>query len=221
MGSRIGFSALIPAAGAGRRLGLGPKAFLRLGDRMLLQYVVDAFRPYADEIIAAVPRDRLNQAEGLLPGVQVIIGGDTRQQTVEKLLLLASSDIVLVHDAARPLLGSDVIRRTVRAAAEQGAVTTAVPVSDSVFDVEHGTMLERERLWAIQTPQGFHRNLLLRAHRTASNSGRRSTDDADLVRDLGHPVTLVEGDSLLLKVTTLEDLIIVRAVVRNDNSIDE
>lgn len=216
-----GFSALIPAAGEGNRLGLGPKAFVRLGSRMLLQYVVEAFRPYAQEIIAAVPKDQVRQAKDLLPGVKVIVGGDTRQQTVRRLVALATKDLVLVHDVARPLLRADVIRRTARAAAENGAATAAVPVQDSLMDIDTETMVNRESLWAIQTPQAFRREVLLRAHETAFQNGRCGTDDAGLVRELGHPVALVKADSLLLKITTQEDLFIARSVIRSDYPIDE
>ncbi len=213
-----GFSALIPAAGKGQRLGRGPKAFVRLGARTLIQHVVDAFRPHAAEILVAVPGDQLEEAAALLPGVQVLAGENTRQGTVATLLSQAHNDIVLIHDAARPFLSGDVIQRTTEAATERGAATAAVPIFDTVIDIERNQTINRSRFRAVQTPQGFHRDLLLRAHRQASDHGYRATDDADLVRALGLPVALVEGNPLLFKVTTPEDLLLARALAQSGTS---
>lgn len=213
-----GFSALIPAAGKGQRLGRGPKAFVRLGARTLIQHVVDAFRPHAAEILVAVPGDQLEEAATLLPGVQVLAGENTRQGTVATLLSQAHNDIVLIHDAARPFLSGDVIQRTTEAATERGAATAAVPIFDTVIDIERNQTISRSRFRAVQTPQGFHRDLLLRAHRQASDHGYRATDDADLVRALGLPVALVKGNPLLFKVTTPEDLLLARALAQSGTS---
>ncbi|MDE0528375.1 MAG: 2-C-methyl-D-erythritol 4-phosphate cytidylyltransferase [Truepera sp.] len=213
-----GFSALIPAAGKGQRLGRGPKAFVRLGARTLIQHVVDAFRPHAAEILVAVPGDQLEEAAALLPGVQVLAGENTRQGTVATLLSQAHNDIVLIHDAARPFLSGNVIQRTTEAATERGAATAAVPIFDTVIDIERNQTINRSRFRAVQTPQGFHRDLLLRAHRQASDHGYRATDDADLVRALGLPVALVEGNPLLFKVTTPEDLLLARALAQSGTS---
>ena len=213
-----GFSALIPAAGKGQRLGRGPKAFVRLGARTLIQHVVDAFRPHAAEILVAVPGDQLEEAAALLPGVQVLAGENTRQGTVATLLSQAHNDIVLIHDAARPFLSGDVIQRTTEAATERGAASAAVPIFDTVIDIERNQTINRSRFRAVQTPQGFHRDLLLRAHRQASDHGYRATDDADLVRALGLPVALVEGNPLLFKVTTPEDLLLARALAQSGTS---
>ena len=213
-----GFSALIPAAGKGQRLGRGPKAFIRLGARTLIQHVVDAFRPHAAEILVAVPGDQLEEAAALLPGVQVLAGENTRQGTVATLLSQAHNDIVLIHDAARPFLSGDVIQRTTEAATERGAATAAVPIFDTVIDIERNQTINRSRFRAVQTPQGFHRDLLLRAHRQASDHGYRATDDADLVRALGLPVALVEGNPLLFKVTTPEELLLARALAQSGTS---
>ena len=218
MDPRTGFSALIPAAGKGQRLGRGPKAFVRLGARTLIQHVVDAFRPHAAEILVAVPGDQLEEAAALLPGVQVLAGENTRQGTVATLLSQAHNDIVLIHDAARPFLSGDVIQRTTEAATERGAATAAVPIFDTVIDIERNQTINRSRFRAVQTPQGFHRDLLLRAHRQASDHGYRATDDADLVRALGLPVALVEGNPLLFKVTTPEDLLLARALAQSGTS---
>ncbi len=213
-----GFSALIPAAGKGQRLGRGPKAFVRLGARTLIQHVVDAFRPHAAEILVAVPGDQLEEAAALLPGVQVLAGENTRQRTVATLLSQAHYDIVLIHDAARPFLSGDMIQRTIEAAIERGAATAAVAIFDTVIDIERNQTINRSRFRAVQTPQGFHRDLLLRAHRQASDHGYRATDDADLVRALGLPVALVEGNPLLFKVTTPEDLLLARALAQSGTS---
>ncbi|WP_019587161.1 2-C-methyl-D-erythritol 4-phosphate cytidylyltransferase [Deinococcus apachensis] len=205
-------AALIPAAGSGTRLGLGPKAFVEVAGRSLLARSVAALAPLVDEVLVALP-------EGLeLPEdipARAIVGGATRQESVRRLLRATSAEIVLVHDAARPFLPANVVHALLEAIPETGVATAALPVADTLVRGEAGRwggVVPREGLWAVQTPQGFRRELLLRAHEAAREEGFRATDDAGLVVRLGVPVTLVPGDPRLFKVTAPGDLALAHAV---------
>jgi len=197
---------LVAAAGQGTRLAAGPKAFVTIGDRSLLQWAVASLHGEVDEIVVAVAGDDVARARAQVPGVRVVAGGDSRQQTVACLLSATEASYVLVHDAARPFLPAAVARRVLDAAREVGAATAALPLADSIVDAESGETVPRERLRAVQTPQAFERALLLAAHERAAAEGVEATDDAALVRRLGRPVRLVEGSALLHKITTREDL---------------
>ncbi len=197
---------LVAAAGLGTRLAAGPKAFVRVGDRSLLQWAVAGLEPVVDEVVVAVGVDDVARARAQVPAARVVAGGPTRQATVALLLSETHAAHVLVHDAARPFLPPAVARRVLAAAREAGAATAALPVADTIVDAETGETLTRERLRAVQTPQGFERALLVSAHERAAEEGVAATDDAALVRRLGRAVRLVEGSPLLHKITTPEDL---------------
>lgn len=205
-------AALIPAAGSGTRLGLGPKAFVEVAGRSLLARSVAALAPLVDEVLVALP-EGLELPEDL--PARAIVGGPTRQESVHRLLRATSAEIVLVHDAARPFLPTNVVQALLEAIPETGAATAALPVADTLVRGEGGRwggVVPREGLWAVQTPQGFRRDLLLRAHEAAHEEGFGATDDAGLVNRLGVPVTLVPGDARLFKVTAPGDLALAHAV---------
>lgn len=194
-------SILIPAAGSGERLGMGPKALLELHGVTLLERSIAAFASIADEIIVALPPDI---ALELPDGVRRVPGGATRQASVRNLLEVASCDTVLIHDAARPFLPREVIERVLSATLETGAATAALPCADTLIvasDGDWGSVLERSQVRAVQTPQGFNRALLLEAHAQAKLEGTSATDDAGLVARLGQRVALALGDERLFKVT--------------------
>ncbi|MEM6429852.1 MAG: 2-C-methyl-D-erythritol 4-phosphate cytidylyltransferase [Deinococcota bacterium] len=206
-------AALIPAAGSGQRLGQGPKAFVEVGGRTLLERAVTNFTQHVDEIVVAVPSELHREAKHLLPDdVIIITGGATRQETVYQLLQACTAEVVLVHDAARPFLAADVIERMKVAVLEHHAASVVTSVADSLIEAATGQTHDRSKLRAVQTPQGFRRDLILRAHDAANASGAHVTDDASLVRALGEPVALVEGSSWLLKVTDPSQLELARAL---------
>lgn len=206
MAEPVAVAGLVAAAGQGTRLAAGPKAFVRVGDRSLLQWAVAGLEPVVDEIVVAVGADDVARARAQVPAVRVVAGGRTRQETVSRLLAATAAAYVLVHDAARPFLPASVARRVLAAAREGGAATAALAVVDTIVDTDTGETLARERLRAVQTPQGFERALLQEAHGRAAEEGVEATDDAALVRRLGRSVRLVEGSPLLHKVTTPDDL---------------
>lgn len=213
--------AVVPAAGSGERLGAGiAKAFVKLGDRTLLECAVDGLLASAvvDRVVVAVPADRVDQTSVLLNGrATVVEGGPERRDTV-RLALEAAGDpeFIVVHDAARPLTPVDQIQRVVTALRDgMRAVIPVLPVADTIKAVDaNGVVLgtpERAGLRAVQTPQGFEAELLRRAYQRAGSFA--VTDDASLVENIGIPVHTVAGDPLAFKVTTALDLQLARAVL--------
>ncbi|MFN3266698.1 MAG: 2-C-methyl-D-erythritol 4-phosphate cytidylyltransferase [Deinococcales bacterium] len=198
-------SALIPAAGSGERLGMGAKALLELHGKTLLERSVAAFLGIADEIIVALPEAHLHLP---LKHARAVAGGSSRQGSVLNLLGAATGDVVLIHDAARPFLPKPVIERVLAGVVECGAATAALPVADTLVLEQAGfwgSLTDRNQMRAVQTPQGFKRELLLEAHAKAQAQGISATDDAGLVARLGLPVALAAGDERLFKVTRAGD----------------
>ncbi|MFD0415671.1 2-C-methyl-D-erythritol 4-phosphate cytidylyltransferase [Streptomyces sp. NPDC127108] len=228
-------AAVIPAAGRGVRLGPGaPKALRALNGTPMLIHAVRAMaasRAVSLVVVVAppdgAPEVKTLLADHALPGSTdflVVPGGATRQESVKLGLdaLPPGIDIVLVHDAARPLVPVDTVDGVIEAVRDGApAVVPALPVADTVKEVEPGTpgepepvlaTPERARLRAVQTPQGFDRATLLRAHEAAV-VGEGATDCAGLVERLGEPVVLVPGHEEAFKVTRPLDLVLAEAVL--------
>lgn len=205
---------MLAAAGSGERLGLGPKAFVELAGSSLLQRAVAAVTPLVDEVVVAVPEGELERATSLLPRLQVISGGASRQSSVLALIEATDADLVIVHDVARPFLEQEVVARVLEAAERCGAASVARAVPDTLVEAGSGANVDRDLLRAVQTPQAFRRELLLEAHQVAGREGRRGTDDASLVRAAGHRVELVPGSPWLFKLTAPEDLEFAEALAR-------
>jgi 2-C-methyl-D-erythritol 4-phosphate cytidylyltransferase len=179
-----------------------------------------------DSLILVVPpgQEERCRTEILEPfGLDVdpmIPGGADRQASVYAGLLRApaATDLILVHDGARPLVTTALIHAAVAAAAEVGAAVVAVPVTDTIKMADpDGYVVEsppRGRLWAAQTPQVFRVALLRQAHEAALRDGFRGTDDSALVERLGHPVQLVAGSPENLKITTTADLVLADQILR-------
>ncbi len=213
---RLRTAALIPAAGSGTRLGRGPKAYVEVGGLSLLARSVAALAPQVSEVVVALPIGAELPVFGPELRVRAVVGGATRQASVLALLRACDAELVLVHDAARPFLPQAVMLAVLQAAAEVGAATAALPVADTLVREQEprrwGQLTAREGLWAVQTPQGFRREVLLGAHLRAEREHVQATDDAGLVARLGLPVALVPGDARLFKVTTPGDLELARAL---------
>jgi 2-C-methyl-D-erythritol 4-phosphate cytidylyltransferase len=215
--------AVVPAAGSGERLAAGiPKAFCELDGRTLLERAVAGLRDsgVVDHVVVAVPADRIDQAGRVLGDrAAVVAGGADRIESVRQALsaLPTSAEFVLVHDAARALTPPGLIVRVVEALRSGHlAVVPALPLSDTIKAVDaDGVVLgtpERAGLRAVQTPQGFAADLLLRAYERAGTA--EFTDDASLVEHVGGQVRVVAGDPLAFKITTGLDLLLAQAVVR-------
>jgi 2-C-methyl-D-erythritol 4-phosphate cytidylyltransferase len=208
-------AAIIPAAGSGVRLGADiPKAFLELGGLSLLTRSALAMSTVADILIIAAPVDGLDEASAQVAQVDaeihIVAGGEHRQESVANALRMVPEDvsIVLVHDAARPLVPIEVSQNVV-AAIRCGAKAAipVLPLVDTIKRVNNqGIAIEtvdRNQLRRVQTPQGFDRATLDLAYR---NPEVVATDDAGLMDALGIPVVTVAGDERSLKITTMADV---------------
>jgi 2-C-methyl-D-erythritol 4-phosphate cytidylyltransferase len=220
---------IIPAAGSGRRLGIGrPKALVDVGGVSLLRRTLGRFvgTPDVIETVIAAPPGFIGEVQATLVGlvwpacdVKVVAGSDSRQASVRCALeaLDSDADLVCVHDAARPLVSATTIAAVIAAGRETAAATVASRPADSVrVASEDGATrpLERQSVWLVETPQAFERELLTRAHSRARAMGREATDDAALVELVtGRSVTVVESDGPNLKVTSPEDLKLVRLIL--------
>lgn len=208
-------SALIAAGGRGLRFGSAlPKQFLSLGGRSILERSVDAFRhsDVIDDVVVALPPELAESPPpSLLVGgkrIEIVAGGARRQDSVANAFarVVNRADIVVIHDAARPFVTDETIRRTVAAAAESGAAIAALPALDTVKRAgANGVVtatLPREEIYLAQTPQAFRTSVLREALALRSDA----TDEATLAEQAGHLVQIVEGDSRNLKITTPADL---------------
>src|SRR5205807_8376118 len=213
-------AAVIPAGGVGARFGARtPKQFLRLGGLPILAATVRHFacHPAVRAVVVAAPEPWVSRARRILgrlvqdASLTVVVGGRTRQDSVWLALQAAPEDaeIVVVHDAVRPLITRRLIDAVLRAAAAEGAAICALPITETVKRVRAERVeltLDRSELWAVQTPQAFRADLLREAHEKARRDGVVGTDDAMLVERLGHPVRVVRGLVENVKITTPADL---------------
>jgi 2-C-methyl-D-erythritol 4-phosphate cytidylyltransferase len=219
--------AIIPAAGASSRMGIaGSKALLELGGKIALVRVIEEIfaTRLVSQFVVTAPAEQLSEFAAISFGsipVKVINGGATRQQSVALGLECIRRDFpavvagfVLVHDAARCLVTTSLVRRAVLAAFDSKAVTTAVPVVDSIIRLEGepktAKAVDRSTLWCVQTPQVFEFLLLSRAHAEGPSG---ATDDASLVERI-HRVEVVEGARENIKLTTPSDLLFAEALLK-------
>jgi 2-C-methyl-D-erythritol 4-phosphate cytidylyltransferase len=210
--------AILVAAGRGERLGGGrPKAFLPLAGQPMLVRAARAFEAAStvDAVVGVVPAEELVSAQAMLAGIRkltgLVAGGARRQDSVLEGLKQAPAGfdgIVLVHDAARPLVETALIDSVAAAAREHGAALPTLPIADTVKRVRDGSVVEtvdRSDLGAAQTPQGFRYELLARGYEAAFRDRVTLTDEAMAVERLGERVAAVPGSPLNRKITTRED----------------
>jgi 2-C-methyl-D-erythritol 4-phosphate cytidylyltransferase len=243
-------AAILTAAGSGTRLGHTlPKALVPLGGERLLLHAARGLLAArtrdderVDQLVVTTPADRVDEVAALLTvalrdsdvRVEVVPGGSTRQASVAAALGVLSDDVdvVLVHDAARPLTPGSLVVRVIEAVrAGHAAVVPGLPVVDTVKRVGEpdGAGAEpvvetvpRVDLRAVQTPQGFDRELLVRAHEAgaadAAQESSAASDDAGLVERLGERVWVVAGDERAAKVTTARDLALAELLLAQEDA---
>jgi len=220
--SQESVGAIIAAAGRSERMGGSDKLFVVVGGKPLLAHTLIAFDACrgVDRVVLVLSPENMERGRGLVTEagfgkVTVCQGGERRQDSVRNgLEALASCQWVVVHDGARPLVTAELIERGLEAAKETGAAIAALPIADTVKEVEPpgliGRTLSRGQLWAAQTPQVFRYDILREAHQRAQGE---ATDDAALVEKAGYRVRVLEGSSRNIKVTTAADLAIVEALL--------
>lgn len=214
--------AIVVAAGSGVRLGGDvPKSLRLLGGRPIVRWSVDALAAGgATQVVVVVGEGLQDTFELALAGTpvpcRIVVGGATRQESVSRgIAALPDGDIVLVHDAARPLVPHEVVRAVVDAVRlGADAVIPVIAVSDTVRQVlgDASVVVDRSRLRAVQTPQGFSRAALVASHTEAA--GAEFTDDAAVCEAAGYEVVLVPGSREALKITEPLDLAVAEAIVK-------
>ena len=221
-------SAIIVAAGKGERMGSSgvPKQFIELAGVPMLGWSVSALSSsdIIDEIVIVSSEEWMERAVKTADeycrhsSCRPAIGGRTRQQSVYNGLKSASGpDVVLIHDAARPFVSTELAERTIEAARQEGAATASLKPADTIKLWDEGSAsgrnLPRERLRTIQTPQAFRAVLLQQAHERAIEEDYQATDDTDLLERTGQRTIMVEGSAYNLKITDAADLELARAMV--------
>ncbi len=222
-------AAIVLAAGRGARLGGNiPKQFLKLGGIPLLVHSLQIFQftQVVTEVILVVPEDDCDHCrKTILPSfgidkvTQVVAGGARRQDSVCNGIKAVAPgvDVIVVHDAARPFVTTEMVNQAVEMAQFHGASVVAVPMRDTVKRVREGGLvdstLDRSELWLAQTPQAFQTALLVEAHRQGEQEDIEATDDAVLIEQMGYEVVVVNGSYNNIKITRPEDLILGEAML--------
>ncbi len=220
---------IIVAAGKSERMGSDvDKAFLSLGTRTVLSYSLLAFEqcPVIDGVVLVVRKDRLDSARGLVQifGCSkvraVIAGGATRQASVINGLAELGKDVrvVAVHDGARPCVTPDLIAETVKSAKRHGSGVAAVKITDTIKEVDRGLVVsrtvDRTKLWAVQTPQTFRVELLVKAYQHVEKKALAVTDEASAVEAIGESVYLVPASWSNIKITAPADLALASTILK-------
>jgi len=215
-------TAIIAAGGRGQRFGgAEPKQLLTVGGRPILERSVNAFLAHAsvNEVVVVLPQELVDNPPAYLRDhekpLRIVAGGARRQDSVANGFHAAAeqSELIVIHDAARPFVSADLIARTIAAAAESGAALAALPARDTVKqgrDHFVGATLPRETIFLAQTPQAFRRSVLADALELADDA----TDEAALAERAGHQVRLVTGEASNIKITTPDDLVLAEAIAQ-------
>ena len=222
--------AIIPAAGAGLRMGgETPKQFLSLDGVPVFIHTLRKFfsSSAVDEIFLCLRAEDMERAavdverERFAKPVRLIAGGHSRQLTVARGLSQApeTSEVIVVHDAVRPFVEPESIRQVIEAARKTGAAILGIPSVDTVKQVERQLILgtiPRERVVLAQTPQAFRADLLIDAFARAQADGFNGSDESSLVERLGHPVTVLMGSDKNIKITKPSDLPLARLYIAQE-----
>lgn len=214
-------SVIIPAAGSGVRMGSNiPKPFIKIGGKPILEHTIDRFLEVENviQILIATSPEYLDEISSMTSGLsdqvsfQVVEGGEERQFSIYNALQYVSpkAELIAVHDAVRPFVRPNLIRRCCEVAQQYGGAILGVPAKDTIKKVNEDVVItetpNRSFLWQAQTPQIFQKQLLMKAYGSAIQNEFIGTDDASLVERIGGKVKMVEGDRENLKITFPIDL---------------
>ncbi|MGG7079604.1 2-C-methyl-D-erythritol 4-phosphate cytidylyltransferase [Clostridium sardiniense] len=222
-------SAIILSGGRGKRMGADiSKQFISINDKPILYYTIKKFmeNELIDEIILVLPEDEIEYCKkevldkNKLRVDKIVEGGDERQDSVlNGLNAIEETDIVLIHDGARPFVTDKIITEGIKAAEKFKAAAPGVMPKDTIKVKDINGLsketLKREELIAVQTPQIFDYNLILECHNKVKENNIKVTDDTMVVETFGHKVFLYDGEYTNIKITTPEDLILARYLADN------
>ena len=222
-------AALFPAAGIGKRMGAAMnKVLIPISGTPILVHTLRKFSACdkVDFLIVITGKNEMEEVAGILSKeslkpYKIVAGGKERQYSVENGLdaLPENAEILLVHDAARPLVSVKTIESVIEAARKNGAAIAALPEKNTVKVVENGIIKDtpnREKLFAALTPQGFKRDILINAYKKAREDGFLGTDDASLVERTGTSVHIVLDEDTNIKLTTPNDLKLAKIFLGSD-----
>ena len=213
---------IIPAAGVGSRMNASvAKQYLRINSQTVLDHTLGVFldHPAVQQVLVGISESDELARESLYarhPKLKFFLGGDERADTVlAGLASLSGNDLVLVHDAARPLLSTALLDSLIATSiAENEGAILALPARDTLREFDHGRThtLDRSAIWLAQTPQMFHRKFLLDALSSALDSGVTITDEASAAELMDGRIHLIESSPINFKITTPGDLEVARAI---------
>ncbi len=210
---------IIVAAGSGKRMGYDiNKAFIEIDSKPILAYTIEHFYQHKriDNITIAIRKEDETIVKALLDkygyrDITLVYGGKERQDSIKNCLdTLGKSNIVMIHDAARPFINSNIIDQSIDLTEKYEATCLGVPIKDTVKVVDQSNTVkstpDRSTLWSAQTPQTFKYDLLISAYNKAFSENISATDDSSLVESLGYNVKMIMGSYQNIKITTPEDL---------------
>lgn len=220
----MGFTTIIPAAGQGKRMGTKiNKLFLEINGETIIRQTVAVFQEIdsCEQIFIAAHPDEVELMEEHLKDFSkvagIIPGGQERQHSINEVLkVLIDTEVVMVHDGARPFITQEKIDQLYQDALTKDAVILAVQAKDTIKQVINGVVehtYDRSTMWQVQTPQAFKRDIILKAYEQAEAQNYLGTDDASLVERAGYKVHISNGDYDNIKITTHEDLIIAHSIL--------
>lgn len=204
-------NAIIPAGGTSSRFGNKNKLLEKINGKEVIKYTVQAFEnSNVDEIIICANVSIIEELQEILKDcrkVKIIEGGETRQASVINGLKASECDYVLIHDAARPMITTDLVNQTIEMVKDKNALTVATKTIDTIKEVEDGKItrtIDRAKLYNTQTPQAFKYELIKDAH--TKLYGKNFTDDAGMLEELGETVYILNGSYKNIKITTQNDI---------------
>lgn len=225
-------NAIITAAGSGTRMGTQiTKQFIKVGKMTILERTIRKIlnSKYIDNIILVIKKDEEKEINGLINGLNInktitlTYGGNSREESTFNGIksLDKNTDIVLMHDGARPFIRTELLDRMIEATDEHRAIICAVPAKDTIKiitnDMKVKSTPERSRLYMVQTPQIFDYKLILKAYESVDYNSSRITDDASLIEAIGEEVYVYHGDYNNIKITTNEDLVLANILAQEED----
>lgn len=215
-------NAIIPAGGTSSRFGKSNKLLEKIGEKEVIKYTVEAFeKSNVDEIIICANVAIIDDLKKILNDckkVRIIEGGASRQESVFNGIRACECDYVLIHDAARPMITTDLINTAIDEVVFKNALTVATKTIDTIKEVVDGKIvktIDRSKLYNTQTPQAFRYDLIREAHEKLS--GQNFTDDAGMLEALGQTVYILNGSYKNIKITTQNDIDIAKIYLAESN----
>lgn len=215
-------NAIIPAGGTSSRFGKSNKLLEKIGEKEVIKYTVEAFeKSNVGEIIICANISIIEDLQRILSDckkVRIIEGGASRQESVFNGIKACECDYVLIHDAARPMITTDLINTAIDEVVFKNALTVATKTIDTIKEVVDGKIvktIDRSKLYNTQTPQAFRYDLIREAHEKLS--GQNFTDDAGMLEALGQTVYILNGSYKNIKITTQNDIDIAKIYLAESN----